>query len=525
MCTVFVKLKSYRTPWTMLVFAVLLTQMHSPAIAQKFKADGYGYVASPEFKQLIKDRNYQLVSAFDTITNNHVAKVLATIIKNDMPYYLDLDGSEVPYFDPAAITVKLREQGAQKQYRDAQKKYDQLTRFSPANAYLKNRVGDLYGLIRRSDNKVILAPEYRWLQCFAANYIILRRNGKYGVADTLGKMLIDPQYDGIEPCMTDTTGIKLFIANKSGLVTLVNRSGAETFPPKYNKITPISTDGVLYSITSENGELRYGLLSREGKILLEPYCRDFVNIANSNFLRTEKTGQQNEIGMATKQGKIILEPVYSYVSASVEKGFINFSKDGKQGLIDQSGKIVMDPFYDKVQADSINQVIIIALEQKSDKPFRTYKYGMADYHGKVKVPLMYDELQKADRYYLSKKDDQYFLIDRFGKILRSFPYSYMLQANKYLIAMDKNNRYGVVDLLGKVKIPFNYMRIEPAGGFYFAADNGIYTPENELVMKGSASNVSFTNNIPLRRNGIVAFRQLVTETLKDRYGNQYSPKR
>lgn len=501
----------------------MLTISSIPSFAQKFKADKYGYVAAPEFHELIKQRNYQLVSAFDTLSFQQKNKPVAVVVKNDKPYWLDLDGNEFPYNDFTDI-IKAREKWLRKPYQDSERKYHELIRNTDSQ-YQKNRDGDLYGLIRKSDSKVILQPQYQWIQSSSANFILLKKENKYGVADTLGHVFITPKYDYIEACMVDSSGIDFFIANNNGGVTLVNRKGKEMFAPRRGKIYPFMVDGVLNILSSENGEPRFGLVSKEGKIILEPYCRDFYNITNTNYLRTE-TDPANKMGLVNKQGNIILEPVYDNVDISISNGFISFRKDGMQGLVDcQTNRINVPLFYNKLEVDAANRVIICSLKQKSDKPFSVYKYGLIDYNNKIKIAVQYDDFIKVEKYYLAKKDSEYFLLEKSGKVLRQFKYSHMLYVNNYFIAVNKDGLYGVVDISDKIKIPFDHSRIEPTGDYYFATENGIYNSENELVAKGNASDVSFTNNLPLRKAGIIVLRQHFTELFKDRYGSTYIPKK
>src|SRR3569833_766228 len=179
--------------------------------------------------------------------------------------------------------------------------------------------------------------------------------------------------------------------------------------------------------------------------------------------------------MVSKQGKIILEPVYGYVSTAIDDGFIHYSKGSKQGLVDQSGKIISDLLYDKIEVDEANHLLLVAIDQKSGKPFAEYKYGLVDYHNKARIAVEYEELRAIGRYYFGKKNGLYFLMDKTGKTVRSFPYTYMNYSNNYFVAMNKSRLYGVVDLQCKVKIPYKYPDIRPTSRYYIATFNGVYT--------------------------------------------------
>lgn len=100
--------------------------------SQTFKYDRYGYVKDPEFRQLIKNRNYTLVSSFDTISKLPL-DIVAKVIKDNKMYFLDCNGTELPYRDILAISIKKREEELNKDFVDMQRNYENYTNIQDAN--------------------------------------------------------------------------------------------------------------------------------------------------------------------------------------------------------------------------------------------------------------------------------------------------------------------------------------------------------------------------------------------------------
>lgn len=504
-----------------LLFVFLLIALTNDLQAQKFKTDRYGYVADPAFHELIKQRNYQIVSAFDTVIVEQQPKILATVFKANVAFHIDLEGQEFPYYNEIPAMIKAREQALRKPYEDAKMKFHALTRADPR--YEKVKTGDLYGLIRKSDGKAILKTEYQSLDVSLANFIIIKQNGQYGAADTLGNVFIKPAYDIVDPCMADSSGINFFIALKDGKFTLVDRKGKALFPPKYQKIDPFAVYDVLFTINSVKGELRWGLISKTGKILFEPQYTEMVKVEGMDFIKAYVPETQ-KFGLVNSRGEVILEPVYDRVETSSETGYMYLEKGGKTGLMDKNGKILVGSLYDKLWVEPANGLIGVGNKQSGSASGK-YQYGLLNYQNKLVVPLSYDKLSQIGEFYLGQKGGSYYLLNKNGQVLRHYEYTYMNDSNGYLIAFDKNKCYGVIDVKGKIVVPFKYSNLRGIGGHYFATPEGIYDPEGRQVLNGDYTRSTFTNNLKLRAKGVFLFTGFDKESFSDRYGNQFDPKR
>ncbi|RYE18284.1 MAG: hypothetical protein EOP45_14375, partial [Sphingobacteriaceae bacterium] len=110
----------------------LLINYSLSSFSQNFKIDKYGYTGDPAFRKLIVERGYQLVSGFELTDGSSQNRFLATVVRNNRIYSLDLSGKELPYYDENALRITAREERLYKPAGDLKKKYDQLiNKFDP----------------------------------------------------------------------------------------------------------------------------------------------------------------------------------------------------------------------------------------------------------------------------------------------------------------------------------------------------------------------------------------------------------
>ncbi len=139
---------------------------------------------------------------------------------------------------------------------------------------------------------------------------------------------------------------------------------------------------------------------------------------------------------------------------------ISFRAHGLTGLIDNNGKMTIQPKY---------QNILTPLRGGNYYSFRdNNKWGLIDRYGNIKVPAIYDgEFEYLEsNYYIAYTMDGDGVIDENGNIILPFEYydcSISLwdeRENKFTALKNENKKCGVVNLKNETVIPFMYDWIE-----------------------------------------------------------------
>ena len=338
--------------------------------------------------------------------------------------------------------------------------YDGLSEFKDGYAVAKwnneERVVNLSGQIRvlKDDKEIFLPEDYDWGFDFIEDICVVVKNGKSGFVNTQLELLLPCEYEHVEP-LNDC----IFKFKKEKKWGAVDKYGNVIAEADYVSIVCEAETLLVVEIHVPNGsitESRYGLLDCLGNVILPAKCRAITRIDHGNdiFFIVEKDGAK---GVLNKNGKTVVPFLYGQISISgscfqcschrygdicgvynfhgehflniddghnviiptdyelaqyVGYGLIKVSKDCKWGLIDFSGKIVIEPQYaciDKFDG-SFARVGISLDEQKCTSLGNCwnndrFRYGLIDMSGDVALPVEYERIEKWDNdYYVVRKE-------------------------------------------------------------------------------------------------------------------------
>ena len=504
------------------LLACCLFILLNDSISQTFKPDVNGYINDVKFHELIKERGYQLVSAFDTL-DNVTSIILATVVKDDKVYQIDLNGTEIHYHEYNDLQSKRREDLLEIPNNSLKNKYEEL---GVLDLNFKIIQADSKKGVVNNRGEIILPPVYQNIMCGKSGYIFINIEKKWGIADTLGKIIIAPKYDNVNTCMVESQTIKFFIGTINGLKCLVSKEGKELFPPKYDVIDWIAHNGILLThFVNKNNQVLMGMLDTLGNILYEPTFLDLHFIGNSN-LYMFRNPESAKIGIMYKRGEIIHQPKFNFLETYREKKLLHVDSSRKIGFIDENGNTVVPIMYDAAVLNIDDSIIIVSKIFKKEEIFNTFKHGVLDIKGDEILPIEYDEIKLAQNALLARKGSEYFSFARNGKFLKKYKYSEMTcYKNNFIVK--KDDFFGLINLNEKVVLPFIYKKLQNIDERYFSTDIGIIDLSNKLILSLDYDDLIPCNKLLLNKSGFFTTlkyqnskRQIIC---RDRYKNQYNP--
>jgi WG containing repeat len=220
----------------------------------------------------------------------------------------------------------------------------------------------------------------------ASSYNVFEENGKVGLKNEQGKVLIPARYealgwsDGTFTTLNNVTGYKdgdywglislenrlitkafyeevfagegsLIIARKKSNLSLrtvtgcLNTSGKEILPFQYDGIKLYSLRAVVF--TKIGNQYKYGLVDLENKTLIP---QQYKNIHSIGSLRYAVENFENRMALYSDNGKQITPFNIDSIS-SFKKNFAIIYQDSQQGLIDRDGEIKAFPTYREIRID------------------------------------------------------------------------------------------------------------------------------------------------------------------------------
>ena len=281
--------------------------------------------------------------------------------------------------------------------------------------------------------------------------------------------------------ITSKTYFSAYKDNKWGVI---DEKGDTVIEPSYEEMIIIpnnKTDIFLctYDVNYDTGEYQTKALNSKNQEIFTEYSK-IEAVPNSdennnlwyedNVLKVQKDGKW---GTIDNTGKELLKPEYDNIEAM--KGIKNallIQKDGKYGIANNTGSIVLETKYTEItnlgEDDKAGYIV------KDD----TGLYGIVDYAKNVILPNQYQEIEKVygnDLYVVSQdgkqkvvnKNGEDVLTDGFEQI------SAILKTKDQGVIYNTSGKYGVMTLSGEVKIEAQYDNlVEAKANVFIASKDG-----------------------------------------------------
>ena len=282
-------------------------------------------------------------------------------------------------------------------------------------------------------------------------YYILRVNNKFGVIDKEGNIVVEPKYGD------------LVIPN----------------PTK---------DVFLYTEGNEINNKNYKAINGAGNELFGNY--DVVEAIQINQLSSyvpyEKTvlkyKKNNLYGLISYTGEKITDAIYEEIQGiDYKEGYLKVKKSGSYGVIDITGKQIIKCEYSNIESDGYFSEKTkylksgFILQVKTDNG---YKYGYANYKGKVVKDAMFNDISRVNEidddknaYLMISMNGKYSLYKNDKDIFKSEFEDIGYDSSSKLFIVHAQNGQGIFNIQGKNIIPVDYDSIS-IGGEYINATKG-----------------------------------------------------
>lgn len=304
----------------------------------------------------------------------------------------------------------------------------------------------------------------------ALRYYTSYADGKWGVINSKGEVIIDNKYDEM-----------IAIPNPEKAVFIVTEN------VNYE-------DGTYSSKAIDNNEKQ--LFTNYDKVeAIQNYNDNLVLEYEANSLKVQKDGKY---GLINFSGSELLAPSYDSISPAIGiKNSLITEKDGKKGLVGITGSVIVNNQYQEIQG--VTKDYELGYIVKNDDG----NYGVIGTNRKETVPVKYQEIKHVASYntYFVKKDDAWFIYNPETSAETEFKYSDAVSVNGDNIIVKGENGYGIINRSGEEILAPKYQDLKYAFGDYYIAKKddkyGVITTGDETKIEFKYSNLYYMQNASL----------------------------
>ena len=346
--------------------------------------------------------------------------------------------------------------------------FDQVTPFR--NDYACVRIGDKWGIIERNGYWVI-KPKYDYLSAIAQDLFIMQNNNKYGVMDITENIIIPSKFDMLKS-FTYKPYDNYLIAAKNNKYGIINLKGESVIPFEYEYI---STKSTLYFLAVKDG--KYGAIDINNNVIV-PFEYDSELILGKDFVIGGKYKcivENDEVQSYILYGitdynsnNLILFEYKELKPFGENKNIAEYSlSDLTFSVKKQNDKFII------VNGDN-KQICEQEFEHITPESIKVYsaringKDCAIDKFGNIKIPTgkyenIYCFIDMNENECVAVAMNENFeecLINQNGEIIIPFGAGYKTGGFMYTrdntILMQKNNKFGVIDINNNIIVPFIY---------------------------------------------------------------------
>lgn len=291
---------------------------------------------------------------------------------------------------------------------------------------------------------------------------------KWGFADASGLLVVAAEYDEVRNFGPEG----LALVRQNGEWNFIEATG-KTKGKSWSMAWPYAHG--LARVRAANDSI--GFINTQGKMAIPPTYSDAGDFA-PNGLAWVRRGDQ--YGLIDRAGKITLPLAYEKLTHAGGDHYI-FRQSGKEGLLDKSGTVLIQPNYKKLKPFAEN-----GLAAAKEKSF----YGYLNQAGEWRLLPSYFQASdfNENRAVVTTRSEQLEFIDTTGNNYLREAYTQVWYAKEGRWIVEKDGKYGAIDSSGSIIIPLVFQELQTASegfmvyaqeqrwGFLAATDGELLTP-------------------------------------------------
>ncbi|MBR3162671.1 MAG: WG repeat-containing protein [Clostridia bacterium] len=296
---------------------------------------------------------------------------------------------------------------------------------------------------------------------------------------------------------------KYFVMKENEKFGVIDKSGKTIIDALYDKVEiPNPSKDVFICYKNEKGTA----MNTNNQQLFAEYnsisAIDLKNVVTDlpyekSVLKSEKNGKY---GLIDFSGKEIVDTEYDSIEGlSGIEGELQVQKNEKIGIINIKGTVLVKPEFDTITSDNYYNEDGKHGYIAGQKNEEGYNYCYINYKGKTIIKPEYNDIQRVTDistedgiYLIVAKNGQYGVIKNKKNIINNEFQAIEYDKTNKVFIMQKGKSYGVSDQTGKILIPIENTSVQAKGEYIYVEKNNIREVYDSM---GNKVNVEFNKTI------------------------------
>ncbi len=276
-------------------------------------------------------------------------------------------------------------------------------------------------------------------QALATDYSRFEENGKIGLKDDVGNIVLPAAFDALGwsdgnfSLIGQITGYRK--DNRWGLLNLKKELITKA---EYQTLTSPGGDRVIVSQLIKPFTVKFGCIDLRGKVII-PFAYDDIRLHELRAIVMLKRDTRYEYGLIDLQGNSILPIQYKKIEPLGSLRFVVQDFTNKSALCSEDGKWITVFFIDHLSDFQFDLAIL----------HQDWKCGIIDRNGEIKIDPVFRELKiTGPRQVLARKADEWKVINGLQEEVKK------IEADEIVFGSGGLNRIRITDHLGFIDNDF-----------------------------------------------------------------------
>jgi WG containing repeat len=283
----------------------------------------------------------------------------------------------------------------------------------------------------------LLVSLFGYWQSIAETYNVFEVNGKIGLKDTEGHVLIPPSYDALGwsegpfSVLNRVTGYKS--GGRWGIIDVDNQAITK---PEFSELLPAEGNLIIaYRHSDVSARHLAGCLDTSGKEMI-PFQYDGLTITSQRAIVYVKSGNQFKYGLIDHHNRTIIPTEYSEIQFLGSVRYAVKNTSGQFALFSESGKALTGFIFDDISSFKNNFAIV----------YQNNYQGIIDRDGMLRVNPSFKSVElHDDGSARGRKQHQWIVLDGKNKILHEVQLDSIVALNNNLFGILTDDGYELVN--------------------------------------------------------------------------------